>query len=1595
VIIILITSQLPLVALAQEAQTAGCPQCEAVQKQSHSGYQNLKDFSPEIYGKSDTCLRTLGPNGVRIYECMQKFYQHFLDDSISEKKANEEISGCADLVPDSKDKAAAMGMATSIATKKIYDNVDKIVNKLKKHESLSASEQKILEEVMEPYKEQQKAQSELLKFVKDAPNILKGNGAAFDSKNQSWDLSHFNFSKLKKGSHELAALMVAYPDAAVALKKLYVDPPTPTRAVQIGDVVITPNYKATSPPSLAPRAITKSEFDKEAKNTLGNLGENAKGYLKSSAEYNTYRNSLHRVLKIFGGSTEPEKAMGTYADRVIQNQRDLVFNLGLDAAKTAPINAQVLAVMKESGSNIDQAGQKIDQFIKADYGVMIASGAVIVAVGGAVGSAALLASGGAITPEVASAIAAAAPSFVTSAGAGVGFMAGVAAVETLAQGATKTVSEGGDKFWCRLGANILENGIEGQTQNLQQAPMNVAFSLVAPFFGPVLSKLGLFSPKVTNLLARHAVGLVFAAGQAIDTPAALREKKQLYAQADALESQGQTQAARVARTTARQATLNAYWGPVTTAIFMSRPLVHDFMNIDPPKETEPRFEDHMYPPKDNGPPPATSGFAREPRITEGQLMHLAETAGTYKEFIGRLTTEFKPDAHSLTWSSDRGGSKTKAKSPQYFTLIDGATIAIAPDRFSEAIFARGDERILVHVMSDESGKPRLNEFRFKPNGVVESNDPKFHLSSHLLKELGPEGVAKMGREYDEHACMSCHLGTSRALFEADNHSRIFAPDKNWVFKDPAQKNSVEEKLNEKLKEFDTPENRKDPVYAWIFNQPQVVKRGYLVKEDLDTSGKAYRQMLLDTADATLGDLKRNQSWPQYSKAFEMAVNKDPGVDVELEKITGLDSKGLAQERERVEALQAQRNLSSIRNRNKYSIAYVFADGNKEKLADLRNTNSLKLNMHSIEAIGPKILDMVVPDREWDSLDNQQKARKIPWSELDVSSPQELKRLVSDPEVIDHIHKRVDAHIVLKSMLGSDTNAFQRLSTAIGANAESRGHGADLIENFADALKLRPIDQNQYSKTINPKSTLLVEGDLEKIYRQNPGLRTNTSDFATFESEAERILGDKKAAGNVMNFVKGNLNTFQAARSDIINKLIRDEPPKGRVVVSGQSVTGMVSAAIAAQSGYLVDGFDIREGFTRNIQWANRQAMVDELASIDPNLAKKFVSKITQLDSGYVVETPEGLRSGQDRPLGHTKPDPRAIPPAGLRVLLQKPGGIIETKILEDLLLSYVRNHPNIRVRTGSVAIKSFDPVTKSYTVTLQEKGSDGKLKSVETLNPDLLIVAEGSNSKTRDALGIKPVPASPKRFQVAGLIETPDGRKSITRRYRYDKMGKMISITMGNSDAKGLWTIADVDPSQIESSDPIDKQRKLEGEFRKIASQNLHVPVESIESYKVTGAFGNSRLVPFEMQTQISPTAAAGTNIVLLADSVGNFHWSAGGGATIGAVSHNERLKTYFTDLNRGVPKDVAIAKYSQGAIADSNAWGEISLFDFYDHMTQDQGRKAYKMAVAAYQAGQVESPLQALEIMFPEGRSTTKVSEQIISFPARLNQWLWEKNKK
>lgn len=364
------------------------------------------------------------------------------------------------------------------------------------------------------------------------------------------------------------------------------------------------------------------------------------------------------------------------------------------------------------------------------------------------------------------------------------------------------------------------------------------------------------------------------------------------------------------------------------------------------------------------------------------------------------------------------------------------------------------------------------------------------------------------------------------------------------------------------------------------------------------------------------------------------------------------------------------------------------------------------------------------------------------------------------------------------------------------------------------------------------------------------------------------------------------------------------------VVSGQSITGMIAAAILAKSGYHVDTYEIRERYTRNIQWAARQSLVDELASIDQNLATHFLENVARpLYKGSVHISPNGDRRMKQH-LGLREGNPLEVPKNGTKMMGYPSVLNMETKTFETFLKQYLQSMPNVHRHSGSIRLRRSG---NSFCVAEQK-------------TPDLIVIAEGANSATRKALGIGWEPVTQSRLQIAGAIGIDSGGVMI-KHWRKEEGELRLTGVMGRKGSDNTWIVADVDPLKVTN------QREIDGEFRRLAAAALEIPVEEIDRIKIWGCTDEEKIALFSLQQKISSEATIGDNVIFMGDSVGTGHWSVGGGMQVGAVCHAERLKTLLSDIDSGMPKNKALKTYSEGALMDTRAWGEAGLKDFYPTM--------------------------------------------------------------
>ena len=499
----------------------------------------------------------------------------------------------------------------------------------------------------------------------------------------------------------------------------------------------------------------------------------------------------------------------------------------------------------------------------------------------------------------------------------------------------------------------------------------------------------------------------------------------------------------------------------------------------------------------------------------------------------------------------------------------------------------------------------------------------------------------------------------------------------------------------------------------------------------------------------------------------------------------------------------------------------------------------------------------------------------------------------------------------------------------------------------------------------------IVADLTELYEAYPSLRTNIRPETMKEIAAE-VLGSKKSE-RLIDFLLNNTDKFQSIRSSLLTEISKKRTV-GKAVVSGQSIVGMIAAAILAQSGYEVHTYEMRDDYIRNIQWDGRQSLVDMLASIDQALADQFLTHVAgPLDQGLTHICHDDFAKKRycddNNRKNHGKKtfekgNPTRIPTTAVELMNQLSVMNMEAKHFEKFLKNYLDSLPNVYRHIGKVTLKPQD--------------AEGNY-SLEGHGPlDLIVIAEGSNSSNKKILGIESTPISPVRQQVTGVVHL-EGNGSNTKHWRSEQNDILLTGLMAQKGINRTWVLGDINPTNIipgtefgsDKTTPkykAEKQRLINNEFRRLAAGVMELPLETIQAVEIDGFAEGFPIAPFALQQQISSKAAAGNNAIIIGDAVGNNHWSIGGGMQVGAVRHGEQLKELLLDIERKSHKTEALQKYSESVLLDTYAWGQFGINYFFPRLDEAESVLIYDESVRLWHEGVFSTPEEGMNVMMPEG---------------------------
>ena len=429
------------------------------------------------------------------------------------------------------------------------------------------------------------------------------------------------------------------------------------------------------------------------------------------------------------------------------------------------------------------------------------------------------------------------------------------------------------------------------------------------------------------------------------------------------------------------------------------------------------------------------------------------------------------------------------------------------------------------------------------------------------------------------------------------------------------------------------------------------------------------------------------------------------------------------------------------------------------------------------------------------------------------------------------------------------------------------------------------------------------------------------------------------------------------------------------IVSGASITGLICALRLAKQGFKVDVYERRTSYTRNIQWGARQSLIDTLAKIDPQLAAIFLIDVAApLPGGsrFVAEIStlyeHGAYWNKRRPLPQPG-DPMASVLRGPEMLERKTVCAFAARRFEAFLFDYIKRVPLVDTHAEPCAEVIYDE-------------ANGRYRTAKTDSIDLIVVAEGAGSETRSSVGIRTFPTSRATRQVAGSVFMKRSGIMIKHLNVETTASGEEEFLLSGLISAGLeptsWIVGDL---ADEVSDRLDgatsrsrRQDILKVAFTQLASRCMLNSEENIAEAKFEGAVLEKDVQDFFLASNLSTTAVAGENLVLVGDAVGNGHWSVGGGMQIGAVLHSARIDALSAAIAAGESRTEALKTYNQDVRDDTKAWIREGIADFYIGVPPKLVVASLDKALAAKDA---DRAIDALETMH----------EAILAglFPARL----------
>jgi 2-polyprenyl-6-methoxyphenol hydroxylase-like FAD-dependent oxidoreductase len=529
--------------------------------------------------------------------------------------------------------------------------------------------------------------------------------------------------------------------------------------------------------------------------------------------------------------------------------------------------------------------------------------------------------------------------------------------------------------------------------------------------------------------------------------------------------------------------------------------------------------------------------------------------------------------------------------------------------------------------------------------------------------------------------------------------------------------------------------------------------------------------------------------------------------------------------------------------------------------------------------------------------------------------------------------------------------------------------------------------NREAAIHNAVRTVLERVPALRADPRTQSLRSAAAQLAKKGVPGARLIA--RATDPVLDITRSEVlrDTFNAEKRTHAAAPASQTPKAARptALVSGGSMTGMLTAALLAKSGQNVVIVEPRPQHIRDVRFSLRQGMIDTVALVDPTLAKELAEHAARSQFAKLVDVENGTarKSPYDRP---DRPDPENAPDTGQELVDSGQFGVLIARELESLIEKYVRKtfpdqiqfvegklHP-AKQPDGNVIWQVEKPAASKDAPPVYEDLLKG-------IKPSLVVVAEGAHSSTRDALGIATAPTTQPQFWTGGVIHKRDDkvrhaglsstRFLIDEKPTTDAKGSPTTLQsgLGLSDGhKGLWTTVQMPPGY--GPDTKWSQEQINDYYFQRAALVWQTSEEKLRAAGASGPFATpgSQPTPFVLQGKAAKEAARvlpdGTVVALMGDAVQSSTSLGAAGMNI-AISEVMPVLTLMESLQSGVSPKKAAASYQEQIFEHGGAWSADGVQWFYPRMSETKEQKlinAELRAIADWRKRGGASPLERLE---------------------------------